>query len=379
MGTLAAEEMTEILQVGRAALQCSETDELRRRVVNMLPVMFKAEQCGFMLARGSKNSIDLQHAVVFGEVNHESWFNIYVQQYGHKDPISPKLEKLNSMVTTLDQLLPMEEFLRSEYYNEFLKPQSIYYMMFIELRAHGRLIGHIGLHRPRHWDNFTGEDVVKAELLATYITAALQNTLYLQRIAEKDLILEWIVQALPYKNVVILDGSLAPVHVSEGSAKMMRELFPQLQEKKELLIPEKIRHCCEKLETSARLRFSTAPHKKTFVIENREGRQIHAHVFRAKAKKSDSFYMVCLESKTPSYAGQKESFVSRFKTLGLSNREAEVANLCCMGLKRAIISEKLFISKCTVDSHISAIHAKLGVNNRANLLHLVMGTKPVMS
>jgi DNA-binding CsgD family transcriptional regulator/tetratricopeptide (TPR) repeat protein len=56
---------------------------------------------------------------------------------------------------------------------------------------------------------------------------------------------------------------------------------------------------------------------------------------------------------------------TRSHPLGLTQREQEVLDLLRIGSTNLMIAEKLFISKKTVDHHVSAILRKLGVPNRA--------------
>ncbi|MFN8517555.1 MAG: helix-turn-helix transcriptional regulator, partial [Thermomicrobiales bacterium] len=51
--------------------------------------------------------------------------------------------------------------------------------------------------------------------------------------------------------------------------------------------------------------------------------------------------------------------------LGLTAREAEVLRLVAQGLTDPQIAARLFLSRHTVNSHLKAIYAKLGVNTRA--------------
>jgi DNA-binding CsgD family transcriptional regulator len=57
--------------------------------------------------------------------------------------------------------------------------------------------------------------------------------------------------------------------------------------------------------------------------------------------------------------------VTRKQPFGLTRREGEVLDLICAEQTNAEIAAKLFISAKTVDHHVSAILAKLGVPTRA--------------
>lgn len=59
---------------------------------------------------------------------------------------------------------------------------------------------------------------------------------------------------------------------------------------------------------------------------------------------------------------------TRANTAGLTNRQVEVLRLMMDGMSNSEIAEHLFISKKTVEHHVSAIYSKLGVDNRAKAI-----------
>ena len=56
---------------------------------------------------------------------------------------------------------------------------------------------------------------------------------------------------------------------------------------------------------------------------------------------------------------------------GLTRREAEILALLSDGLRNSAIAQRLYLSTKTIDHHVSAILAKLGVSSRALAVALV--------
>ena len=62
------------------------------------------------------------------------------------------------------------------------------------------------------------------------------------------------------------------------------------------------------------------------------------------------------------------SKATRANPAGLTNRQVEVLRLMTDGMSNAEIADRLFISKKTVEHHVSAIYTKLGVDSRARAI-----------
>jgi DNA-binding CsgD family transcriptional regulator len=64
---------------------------------------------------------------------------------------------------------------------------------------------------------------------------------------------------------------------------------------------------------------------------------------------------------------------TRGNAFGLTRREAEILALLSQGLRSALIAKRLFLAPKTVEHHVSAILAKLGVTSRAEAVALMRG------
>ncbi len=64
---------------------------------------------------------------------------------------------------------------------------------------------------------------------------------------------------------------------------------------------------------------------------------------------------------------------TRGHPLGLTRREAEILGLLADGLRSSSIAKRLFVSPKTIEHHVSAILAKLGVSSRAEAVALTHG------
>jgi len=60
---------------------------------------------------------------------------------------------------------------------------------------------------------------------------------------------------------------------------------------------------------------------------------------------------------------------------GLTDREADVAELVAEGVTNAEIGKALFVSRATVKTHLSRVYAKTGVRNRTQLA-VLLGSEP---
>jgi len=259
MSRLMERDLKDVLLVTRVALECNQMDEARRESLRQLERIFRCEKSTFFLA--DAHGIGLEYGGVVTRGFDFEFMNLYEAHFHALDPYVIELSDIPCVVTT-PQLIPFGKLIRTEYYNDFLAPQSIHYQMAIVLKRYGKLLGAMAFLRPRSSDDFSSTDISKAELLAPYLY----------------------------------------------------EIFRKIRD-----------------------------------LESRDGR-------------SDG-------RDGGTHTTRNASLYERLVERELSRRECDVALLVSQGFTNTEVSERLCISRYTVENHLKSIFAKLGIRNRTQLTH----------
>jgi DNA-binding CsgD family transcriptional regulator len=276
-------------------------------------------------------------------------------------------------VATIEELVPLKDYLKSELYNDQIKPQSMRYLMNIMLRSRDRLIGRLLLTRQAHAGNFTSRDKAKAQLMVSHLNPILEEKMLLQHIENTNELLESLIVTIPNRGIIILDESFKPIHMDQAAKENLAFWFQTewSQQGLEFNIPEEIHHACEILKKDAceDQDFGCLEHRLT--VELGLSRQPLPVLLRmVKPHDKPVIFLVCLN---PEY--HKMPFNRRLETLGLTPREQEVSHLVSEGLDNEQIADKLCISTLTLGTHLKSIYGKLGVNSRSSLIHRLFSFK----
>jgi len=171
---MTSRDLKDVLHVSGTALEIKEPDEQLSVVLFLLERIFKTGNNNFYFANSSRQSLNLSRVISRGI--ERKFFPKFKQYYYKLDPFY-KVLSFSPPPTVIVRDHSKNKGRLIEYYNDFLKPQSIHHQMSIYLKSKQRFLGVLGLYRPPNAKKFSSRDQAKANLLAPYLAGALENAI----------------------------------------------------------------------------------------------------------------------------------------------------------------------------------------------------------
>jgi DNA-binding CsgD family transcriptional regulator len=366
---MTSRDLQDVLFVSGTALEIKEADEQLSEVLCLLEQIFKTGNNNFYFACSSGKELDLNRVVSRGI---EKKFFPRFRKYYHKlDPFY-RILSLGPLPTVIVRDHSKNKGRLTEYYSDFLKPQSIHYQMSIYLKSKHRFLGVIGLYRPSNAKEFSSLDQAKANLMAPYLAGALEKSLISEQKNEQDAILNSILSDLPYPGILVLDRSLRPIYENQYAVRAIAHLNQARSGQNMPLgaLPKEIELPCQKLLRFTQLDEETEPphqHLELTCQPEKEKLAIHLRLINPSAKNPLLLVYFAFEA-------YECDVLNRIRQYGLSQRQGEVVFLLSKGLTNKEIGNRLFISTYTVENHLKAIYEKMNVKNRTELSYRLQQT-----
>jgi DNA-binding CsgD family transcriptional regulator len=177
LSILSSEDFQNIFDIIHAANGTPIPSEMRAKVVRSIKQAFRASGVAFFLSDKEFKAID--NASVAGAGVNPRFLDRWVNHYSHHDPFQQE-GRSKSAVCKVDDILPYKRWVNLKIYNEFYRPQNIHYKLSIYLGSSSRVLGLIGIFRPREHQDFSQRDVAKARILAPHLSTALENAIQIQ-------------------------------------------------------------------------------------------------------------------------------------------------------------------------------------------------------
>ena len=339
MTQLSNRDLKDVLYFTRIALSCNTVNELREEVLCRLEQMFECDKSAFWLTHKMQRWEDSIQAVVHG-IDH-LFLEKYDQRYKELDPYFHIEFPLLPPVVTPEEIIPAGDLLASEYYRDFLEPQSIRYMMNLFLKSHKGLLGGVGLYRSPYAGNFTARDKAKAEFISLYLVKILEERMFSNHLKHCTEIFESAAINRHHQGVVLLNEFLDPVYISNDACVLIASLCRKehAHDGSHCSLPQEIYQHCAEVNRHVDDKYYGKQLQRQFNFDSgREGQKFWI-LIRLLMHEGKQFFLV---SFLP--GDSAASMIDHLREIGLSQREAEVACLIFDGLEVSGLCDRLCVS-----------------------------------
>jgi len=363
--------LADITEINRLANVRFDLDSLREDVIQVLHKAFRSDSTIFWLT----NSDGRLTKPVYVNIQRQ-YMPRYHSYFFRQNPFDlVNLDPLPKTCLTMEQIVSLTDFRKTEYYNDFIKPQKIRRQMAVYVKARGRLLGVIGLHRSREED-FHKKHMFMGEIIASHMSASFEKARLFEQIEEKGSFFRMICDNNGV-GIAILDMKTRPVYMNRKAghicARIKKDSLTHDNGRNEnFLLPSPLNEDCAYLKHHAgRSQIFNPPIRQRFIsVSETERYLINCQIIDEKHSASnESLFMITMED-IPIRPIVDEHRLR--ENLGLTTREIEIISYIFKGYKNSEIAETLFISEGTVKNHLKNIFRKSGARNRTGLMNKVM-------
>ncbi|MBW2368465.1 MAG: helix-turn-helix transcriptional regulator [Deltaproteobacteria bacterium] len=361
-------EIRDVFFASQRLLQAGTVEELRRETLTTLQYLFQAEKGNFFLSNGDDHRSGLNLGKVVSSGISDKDLRLFRRYYHQLDPFKNILKSRipQSQVMTFDQVMPFPKLIKTEYYNDFLKPQNIHDQLAIYLKSGNRFLGVTALFRPRSSPVFSVAEKAKAKLMVPFLTAAVERAMSIKKSRDLVQTIRSLTPDLPYDGIVILDRSLTPVYYNKAAFDIIACLHQSDGKHRSFPedLPETLMIEAQKLSTAMNRseRKDIACTELKIPTRNHSGK-ITTHLRVLYNDDLSPKILICFN---PTNKSLKPN--SALRKMGISKRELDIVHLLAEGKKNSEIAASLFISEYTVENHLRSIYRKMDVKNRTALV-----------
>jgi DNA-binding CsgD family transcriptional regulator len=382
MARMTGKDYLDILNLVYLANCCEDIKSFIDMLFPSIIRVFHAECATFQLIKEFQGHTSIVESRSIRSDNH----NLYEDDYHpvlYKDSFyqhSPLLKEAISSSKTILKIgdsISLRDWDRSDFYNNFILPQHLYWELFLTLRWKNNLKGMITLWRSKEQPDYEDREISKAEMLVPHLMVAINNIRLISQIDTWKKRLSSVNEA-NNEGLLWLDHKFTPSLFNAKARDICLRLFSEMPydtfnlEKGEFPIPSYVIKDCSDLLDLFKAEQHTTLLPKERIISTESGNKFrleYSLIWKADQISSVPNFMVSLSDITDA----KKPQTTVQAGFHLSRRELDVIYYLISGLSDDEIAEKLYISKLTVHTHIKNIYRKLGVKNRIELYRRVAG------
>jgi len=300
--------------------------------------------------------------------------NVYSDGLYATDPFS---NLPTGQVTTLEEFVPTEQLLRSEFYVRCMKPFDLLHILGVDIQLAEGLRVSLRITRGVNSPCFTAQDKDKIALLIPHLHQAIPLYARLQQMESERSLLDRTVSQLSL-GTVILDDNRHVLHCNAVADRILTEKDGICSKDRQVLVTHgsEASHFRQLLNSAIDAHKQNKPHiVQAMAISRAAGRLPLNIVIRSMPQVSQvdgqTVAAVAIFISDPEYKSQTSPEMLG-QLYGLTPAESRLAMALADGQSLEDASNTLHISRNTARAHLRAIFAKTGVTQQTMLVSLLL-------
>jgi len=302
---------------------------------------------------------------------------MYTEYYHRNDifqPINLPKKLLNKPVLTIRDIMPMEKFQTTEYY-QLLNKGGSYYQATMYLVANNVNLGAVGIFRSKSEGDFTKKEIKILETLCPLIAQNYKMSLDVATLSYKHSILKNSYERLPI-GMLILDSKLSVIECNNIAQEYCQEIVDNklgadpIDTFENIISADanykNVQRVISHIGNGILMNNSYSQNFKMYVDNNEYNFKMNSFLISTSSSNIETIHSIYIVKQIVHTSDFPNEISRKFD---LTKRELEIINLIDKGYSNKDISNKLFISSHTVKTHIMNIFKKADVTSRTSLMH----------
>jgi DNA-binding CsgD family transcriptional regulator len=178
MARLTVEDYTNLFHLIYLANSCENLSSFTARFLPAIARAFSSEIATFHLVDGPPNLTVTQSMGCTSEgrnVYGRYYPELYKDHYYQRSPLLKAALGSRETALKIVATISLKEWEKTDFFNNFILPQHLYWEMFVGLRWHNRLEGMITLWRTRKECDYDENDLARAEIIAPHLMLTVRH------------------------------------------------------------------------------------------------------------------------------------------------------------------------------------------------------------
>jgi DNA-binding CsgD family transcriptional regulator len=381
MARLTSKDYLEILNLIYLANRCGDVESFISALFPSIMRAFHVECATFHLVKGYPKKINIGESRSFKSDNHnlhedKYYCPLYTDSFYQHSPLLKEALSSLKNVLKIGESISFRDWERTVLYNDFIRPQHLYWELFLTLRWKNNLEGMITLWRPKNQPDYEDREVLKAARLTVHLGVAIHNVCVISQINSRESHFLSPDEA-DSEGFLCLDHKFNPSFFNVKARDICLQLSSRKPynifdlEKGEFPIPSFVIRDCSGLLDLVKAEGKPILLPKERIVSTESGQRFRIEcslIWKMNQISSTPNFVVTLSDLSDENK-LETTLQTRFR---LSRRELDITHYLIRGMSDNEIGEKLYISRQTVHTHIKNIYRKLGAKSRIELYRMVI-------